>query len=628
MEARIHLLFLALTLPTIAVAVGVEQPKGSSEHHGSILKRLEELNAKYLVGCERTDVVMVLDMTDSSGASFTSLITGAGLKGGKPKSIIPDVMVNCDAEFATACYVFPGFNTSRDVQEELSRALVLRKTLACSRSVKFLIAIPFESLHSRQEFVAATQKFVDLIKDLEKYRDAMALVVTDVPSNANTTVKIQMLLKNIRSGSTDGLKISEKDRKLTEKMNKFIDIMLVDSDTPRIGIIRRINDVGSPTSMPQLQSDKLAISRLVKNDLVKFRAILPYFAFNLSDSSVNQVLGFVNEIRNKMIPELTNVFSDIKRFALQQENENAKNLTRIRELYSKIDRNFVQYDCESFIRNPNLLDLGLLRFINASRIILSDEKKNKFTQNANLLEFADAMLKHNTNSKVIPTILDEVVKQMDKLKKDLKRSVHFFQSLKFYWDRLAYYDNQKRKGEIDGSRLMKLVINNEKVPIEMADLDIKSPLAIIDDQLYNTIEHTSVGTVRLKLLQSVWSQSMLPMSIKCSADGKQLTVYGNYVIVSDAMKANCWAKAESIEIFALNKVFINVDIKPEKSTYLAIIAAEWEVVDLTGNGAKRKIHLNGGDFAGLMFGIGEGINNRKLEFLLTDADGGNGKLYY
>lgn len=84
----------------------------------------------------------------------------------------------------------------------------------------------------------------------------------------------------------------------------------------------------------------------------------------------------------------------------------------------------------------------------------------------------------------------------------------------------------------------------------------------------------------------VSKQSLGDSLIDCSSDDKQLTVKGDDVKISDAIKAKCWTTAIHIEIFATNKVVFDADVdKP--AAFLGVFAPNWEVV------SGKKIDLKG-----------------------------------
>lgn len=133
--------------------------------------------------------------------------------------------------------------------------------------------------------------------------------------------------------------------------------------------------------------------------------------------------------------------------------------------------------------------------------------------------------------------------------------------------------------------------------------------------------------------------------LQCSSN--KLVVKGIDIKMSDVLKETCIDKVNFIEIFALDKFTIDVDIdKSGQKVQLAIIAPVWEVI---GN---RKIILNGspadahstsqaldsvgdgrhgkpgkpGNAAGSFFGVGKAfINDINLKIYMNGGRGGPGQ---
>lgn len=371
---------------------------------------------------------------------------------------------------------------------------------------------------------------------------------------------------------------------------------------------------------------------------------------SLSNASVVQAVDMNKDLHDKAIAAFNNICMEIKHFVAQYENENANSLIKIRRFYPKIFRGLDPHSPWS-TDEPKVFKRQLFDAINTLEIPLSDENKKNFSKYMDIFDSVEK-LQHSKCPKSDKmcsnqTILTDIRKQLKELVEYLKNGQKFIITLASYRVILSGYGIQKRKHEFDGSKITNKFIANDRIKYEVSDLNMKSPLADINSGYYNKIEHLPINVTRLKLLQSVWSQSMLPMSLKCSEDGKSLTVYGFNVMISEAMKASCWKNATSIEFFALNKVIIDVDIE-KHSIYLAIIAPSWEVVnskmkiDLSGssfndmygsNGKDGKLGEKGedgmpgrpGGSGGAFLGIGNDINvENKLEILITGGDGENG----
>lgn len=144
---------------------------------------------------------------------------------------------------------------------------------------------------------------------------------------------------------------------------------------------------------------------------------------------------------------------------------------------------------------------------------------------------------------------------------------------------------------------------------------------------------------------------MLKVSRDCSEEATQLTVKGYNVLISDVIESECWPNATFVEIFALNKVFLDADID-RGAMYVSIIAPAWEIV-LNKGIPSRQIKLNGvnasdynnsaqnssmfpgsgahgmpgisGGPAGQLFGFGQIINDKNLQIQLVGGKGGNGQ---
>lgn len=630
MEAKIHLLLLAVILPFVSVINGTDdfgaitttepielfEPDSTRMPHLqsdqsaiSLLKYLRQLDDKYHVD-KHEDIVVVINTANNGQSFYNSLIAGAEAEKVIQGSIIPNSMVDCGTVFGPACYVIPGFN---DGQLELFRTYVLRKVLNSARSVKFLITIPFESFFIPQHFTAVIRNFIDMMRDLQKYLDGIALVATDVrPISSDATEEIANLLKDIRSNLTG----NHSSEDLHTLLSGFV------NDPRKIGIIRRMTSL---TSMQQLRNDQSAILHMVNMKLVYVQQSDDDFIFPASQENVNQTLDMLKELHNEMISEFNTICSDIKRFTLRQENANAKNLTKITQTFGKMYFHFISPHFSWSIDEPKVFAKEFLDHMNASEIISPHVNVGKFIQSLGILDFAQNLLKHNSQRYEMPTILYEIREQLKKLASDLRYSFDFYKTLSIYGDRLSSYEYNMLTAHFDASRLMKLVINNDKIPIEIADLEIKYPLAELDQRLYNKIQHMPVNNNRLRLLQSVWGQNTLRHTIKCSEDGKHLTVYGYNVALYFAQMVQCWHTATSVEIFALNNLYIDDDIENKNLSYLAIIAPEWKVY-LLNDETSRKIHLNGSYSAGLMLGIGNKMIQEEIEIRLTDEDGANGKL--
>lgn len=628
------MLFLVLILPTIAVA----QLKNKNSAK-SLLKYLKQLDSTYHVG-DHKDIVLVLGMAGSGATTLTTIETENGVRivDEQTKSITSNLML--DALNDVAFYDLPGFSNSRNAEEELARIFVLRKLLNSVKSVKFLITIPYKSLLNRPNFIELAQNLADAMLDIEKYRNGIALMVVKVPStevqlddDAKMIENIAVILQQIKD---DSLKLDS--IRQTEFMTNLIDILLEKSGNnySRIGIMRRVNEAESLLDMPQLQNEKATISKIVNENLAYIRVNNDDFVYHESDAFANQTFDMIKELDNEMIVQFAIMSLEIKRFAMQQEKESANNLTVLIETFNSIYTKISQI---SSTDEPEVFKKQLIDVVNALRIILSNENTKKFLKNIEFLDFARTLLNNSYNfvreQSVIPNEIMNQPADLSAYFSDLKSFYDFLAELR---EKLSQYKIQNQKHKYDGSSLMELVIDNDFVKSKVIDLGIKYTINNIDPNLYSQIEYLPIDAIKLKQLQGIWNQSMQPISEDCSEDSKNLTVSGYNVMISDVIKSDCWPNATNIEIFAFNKVFLDVDIE-KFSAYLSIIAPVWELVSIDGLPIK-KIGVNGFNGrcskhipyaesydagpGGHFFGIGQKIND--IYQLKIDVRGGRGMI--
>lgn len=163
-----------------------------------------------------------------------------------------------------------------------------------------------------------------------------------------------------------------------------------------------------------------------------------------------------------------------------------------------------------------------------------------------------------------------------------------------------------------------------------------------------------INSVKINRLKSVINQAM-DRNLHTSCSSKNLTIEGYNVKISDILHLECWSSANTIEIFARNKIFFDADIdKTGQSAQLSIIAPIWEIRMDDNPSHSRKIVLNGekgtefqssatdgsshsengrkgepgqpGGPGGCIFGVASRfINDQHLEIHVNGGNGGSGQ---
>lgn len=656
----------------------------------SILDYLKEHDNNFILGSQK-DVVLTLGITGSGTTTLTSLITDAELESVAIDSdyrivdknvrisdsigfqtVISNVII--DEQNCVVIYDFPGFCAKRDVKNDLMATFAIRKVLNFAESVKFLFTVSYESfqvaIDDRRNFLELVRYATELIKDIEKYRDAISLVVTKVPNDyvekdrqqqlEDDSAKIESIANFLRQTKTylknkTSEARTDEERQTVEQKIFFVDILLEKNEKgyTRIGIMRMPDKIGLISEIPLVQSEKVNILNIINENLRYIRIEDNDFGYNILNTSKVYINDVVKVLKRKLIADFAIMSADIKRFIVQKEkyssyslNESVKATTMIKQQLSEI-----------ISMEPKRFTKQLTDAVDVLGISLSTRTLKKFFKYIDFLDFAQLF---STNRLTIPI---EIFDHIANHRAYLVNSISWYSFLIDIRDKLSKYSVQKRSKDYDGSGIMNVVIGDETTEKLVWGLGIQSTLESIDPQIYKSVQYLHVNMFKVKLLQGIWEQSMQPISKNCSADGKTFVAKGYNVLISDVLNSDCWPNATHIEIFAMNKVFFDADIK-KPSIYLSIISPVWEII-LDDGVKSRQIELsgaNGMDYSspaqegisvpesnqtqehlkysgrgengmpgstggpgGQFFGIGWFINNNRLEIYVNGGRGGNGQ---
>lgn len=599
----------------------LKSPSDSSV--SAILDYVKEQDESFILGTQ-TEVILILGITGAGKSTLTLFLTNGnleavpieGVKGGfriidpndkisdvstiTSKTIVPNLFT--DEENGLAYYDCPGFIDSRGVKVDIAATFSIRKLLNFAESTKFVFTVSYSSIQvaigDRHEFMDLVGFATGLIKNVDKYRNAIALVVTkvpykfdfesDIPTLIDDASMIESIATFLKQTKTDLQKKlnetqSTNDRQAIADKLLFIEILLerkADKYT-RISIFRLANKPGSLSKIPLIQNEKIAIYEMINDNLQYIQKEAGDFGFVISANSQNQVNDLIDEIRSQLITDFASINSELKLFFKQKEHQFSHSLRASIDATEKISHQLSRINSmEPLVFRSQFIDT-----IDELRISIMSSNFRSFLQSTELLEFLQTFSKRKLT---IPT---EIMNDITNLKAYLSNSQAWYSFLIDLRERLSAYSTQQ-SNEIDGTKLMNLKINVERVELMVNDLDIKSTLDQLSPNIYTSIQHLFVNTFKVKLLQSVWGQSMQKLTHNCQ-NGTHLVVKGFNVLLSDVFQLDCFGTAKYVEIFAANKVFIDIDIDATKSSqYVAIVAPVWNIV-VNKRNSKRIINLSG-----------------------------------
>lgn len=127
----------------------------------------------------------------------------------------------------------PGFIDTRGIPHDLSVAYFIKKLLRFADSIKLVFVIASSSAKisgDRREFMELARYATTLIKDIEKFRGGIALVVTKVPNEpytdqtfVNRTAHFLKQTKNdlLKRNNETSIANNDRDREFNEKTIKI-----------------------------------------------------------------------------------------------------------------------------------------------------------------------------------------------------------------------------------------------------------------------------------------------------------------------------------------------------------------------------------------------------------------------
>lgn len=224
-------------------------------------------------------------------------------------TLIPNLLIDASH---TSYYDCAGFEDSRSVAHDISVTYLIRKLLNNVNSVKFLFTIPMWSVRvggEKLEFKKLLRHATNLIIDIDRYKDSIALVVTktDKPANRNKT-NDDTKIKNVAKFLND-LKKDLEDDDSKEKKLKFIEALLKKKDDKyeRIRIHRLVAETGPLKDMPVQEDEKRAIKNMVYQNIQYQNIRSDDFGYSISSQTNLQIVDLLEELQQQILNDVSDI---------------------------------------------------------------------------------------------------------------------------------------------------------------------------------------------------------------------------------------------------------------------------------------------------------------------------------
>lgn len=487
--------------------------------------------------------------------------------------LIPQVIPNKDngMEF----YIFHEFNVSSDVKNDITGTHMKQRLLKSAKGLKFLFTINYDAvkdgklstMESRSEIRELARNVSSLIKDIEKFKNAFSLVVTNVEyrKDVDETRQIELIAEVLRNTETDFVKMNEKDDITEEEEDlnlKCIDFLrelsyeVIGDDGarvyPRIYIFRLANETGLVANMTLLQEEKLEITVILQYTIEYVKSDVMDFQFNhfLSDDSMSRIEQLIEITRKDLQDDLSIINLELQDIYTRLEKNNAdlSVILKIMEDGYNVISQLSPTDPREFVKQ-------IVNGANALNFEVTMENFENILKHVEIIEFMSDL--RNGELKESVQFHNDVGETIEYL----LNSKQWYEYLIELHSLLSSYNVQKIV-EIyadNVASIMELSVPEENGALEVASIGLKELVNNIQNSIPPYIEAMTVNCYKLESLRNVLSRAMNDQAALFCSPGK-MEVRGYNIKISDVNQMECEGNITFMNIFALNILYINQDI--------------------------------------------------------------------
>ncbi|GIX77722.1 uncharacterized protein CDAR_303361 [Caerostris darwini] len=260
-----------------------------------------------------TGEYIIVHSDDTSHSTITS------------QTIYPQLIV--DSTTNTPYYDCPGFKNTKSTSNDIATTYFVKRIGDYAETIKIIFIINYPSVRTgvdRHNFIELLRQAIDFVKNIDKFRNSIALVATKVDNqcvkqggnfNLVGTCKIIDAIGDFLQEVKDDLKTrsnnNEAEEHFCKNAVKFIEVLLAQDaeQYSRIGIFRRPDEPGALNEITLLKEEKNHILRMIHKKLSFTEKSSEDFGYTISGKSKNHINGLVEEI-NKSVWNSTSQISE------------------------------------------------------------------------------------------------------------------------------------------------------------------------------------------------------------------------------------------------------------------------------------------------------------------------------
>lgn len=338
------------------------------------------------------------------------------------------------------------------------------------------------------------------------------------------------------------------------------------------GIVSNPSQVSS-SSLRLLSNIGTGSQFAVLSEHLKFLAFLQTFnssfetlTLDVSDEWADAVANLHQKIQNALPNDLIHTIEEITNFYMEQERLHFLKIDVLNKTMHEADEEFSPHALEAFMMKLSAIAKNL-------HLHALSRSMKQISRNVEFLHILSSGNVLGAGEK------DKIDVKLTKFKNYIKNSRTWYNFLLELRNYLSTYVAQRSVSAAKGSQFVSQQLNEQKDETVIASkIGINSMLQLLSGvKDKNAIENVQVNKYKLNAIQTLWKNAMSKNEISCTSD--RLIAKGYFVSMSEVAKASCWSTANFIDIFALSKVFIDIDTGDTKeNSQMTIISPTWQII--------------------------------------------------
>jgi uncharacterized protein YicC (UPF0701 family) len=504
------------------------------------------------------------------------------------RNTLLQLFVNTDTD--TAFCLFPIFNKTGRISEEILSAYLIKQILQSSRSVTVIFSVCYPSVvkvTKKEDLVILVMQYAKLISNMSKFKDGVGLLLTTGNETELNELQDREIINSAAEVLTDVKEfISEKyhlqekistERSKYESVIQVIDTLLTrdNDDYKKIGIFR--GSRAPPNISEDSEGYNMDLLTVIQGYTAHVKQESDDFRVELSDELRNKLYTFVNYVNEAILKGTSIVATDILQYYRSREKHLGPNnvIRLIHELETghRILSDMIRNISES--PEPKKFSKIIFNVLQTLQVNTAIDNLIDTMRQCKYLEFLQVICGQGfVNARVTEWVnpLINIVNEIG-------------DSKEWYLYLVKTHDTVLELGDpaVSSSAGRREVRSAEgrKWRVESGSHGIAG---------YENITGTWVGDTKLQAMVGVMRSTTREKTAVSCVDGNKIVATGTLVKVSEVSVQKCEKELKSIEIFASDVVLLDVDLeKVGERVHVTILAPRWNIK------GQRSITLNGSD---------------------------------